>query len=122
MALSGTITAHYNEFREWIVNIVGMTTATTSPSFRGRGLPNASFEVTGTWATSTSTTVQLQGSNDNVNFANIGVPLSASSGTTPQVGVVNPDGFFFSFYQFNLTGGDAGTNITIYIRFAVNGI
>jgi hypothetical protein len=122
MAVSGTITSHYNEFREWIVNANDVLTASQSSSFRGRGLPNASFMVTGTWSTSTSTTVQLQGSNDNVNFINLGIPLTAASGTTPQGASVNPDGFFFSFYQFVVTGGDAGTDLNIQVRFSANGI
>jgi hypothetical protein len=116
--MAATITQNYNIYRESFINITGLLTASVSPSFRSRSLVAGSFVVSGTWATSVAVTVQLQGSNDGVSFVNIGTALTASSGTVPQAGSISPDGFFFSFYQFVATGGDAGTNLNIQVRLA----
>ena len=113
----GTATQHFDEYRASIINITGITAAGTTPTIRSRSLVAGSFVVSGTWATSTSTTVQLQGSNDNLNFIALGVALTAASGgTTPQGAAISPDDFYFSFYNWVITGGDAGTSFAINAR------
>ena len=113
----GTATQHYDEYRASIIQITGITAAGTTPSIRSRSLVAGSFVVSGTWATSASTTVQLQGSNDNLNYIALGIPLTAGSGgTTPQGAPVSPDDFYFAFYNWVITGGDAGTVLAINAR------
>jgi len=112
----GTANQHFDEYRASIINVTGITAAGTTPSVRSRSLVAGSFVVSGTWSTSSSTTVQLQGSNDNVNFIALGIALTAASGTTPQGAAMSPDDFYFSFYNWVITGGDAGTSLAISCR------
>lgn len=121
---SGTATSSFNEYLELVIKISGIvynsaggSNLSLTPAVRGRGLVASSFVVSGTWATSTAATVQLQGSEDNTNWVSLGVPLSASSGTVPQAGSITGADFVFSFYRWTLSGGDAGTLLQVDARF-----
>jgi hypothetical protein len=117
---SGVATQSYSNYRESVVNITGIaynaaggSNYNQTPSIRARAQNGGSFVVSGTWATSTSATLQLVGSNDNVSWVALGGGLSASSGTVPQAGSISGDGFDFVFYAFQLTGGDSGTALAV---------
>lgn len=121
----GSATGSFTEHLTWSVTITGIgynsaggANYTFTPTVRGRNLPGSSFVVSGTWATSTSVTVQAQGSNDGTNWVPIGSALTASSGTVPQAGSLTGGSLIFSYYNWTVTGGDSGTNLTITARFA----
>ena len=93
------------------ITILGLGSNATSPSVNSEGYPfgSALVEVTGT----SPTNVTMQGSNDGINFVPIGgaatsfpalAAMSVTTGVAP-----------CKFYQFVVSGGDATTQIAIYI-------
>lgn len=115
MAASGTITAMRDTHRSMVVTILGVTQGSTSQVFQSFGYPIGSFVIEGTLDTSTPPTgIVLQGSNDGgttwatASTITVGaLPISGS--------LIGNNNEVFQLYQFNVTGGDSGTSLNIYI-------
>ena len=113
--MATTLTANFSNQLSWEVVMTGLTSSSTSPTFIGKHFPGMSYVVTGTWSTSATTSLQLQGSNDGVNFVNIGSPLTGSGAITPTGGGIS---VIYSVYQWVASGGDSGTSINADVRFS----
>lgn len=113
MATSGTNTGQFSTAtRHWQVVITGMTQSSTSPTFDGKGYQGSSYVVSGTAGSGFSG--QFQGSNDGVNWVNIG---SAITSLTSAGGTLTPNGVAYALYQFVITNGDSTTNVLVQVDF-----
>lgn len=112
MATVGTIAGSYDVYRNFNITIANFNIASnTTPSFRSLGF------VIGSWAlegTLTTPSVQLQGSNDNVNFFNIGTAATVVGINT----MTTPTNMVPIWYQFAGTGtGTATIIVTLMSTF-----
>jgi hypothetical protein len=108
MAVSGTMTQSYNFFRNAIIKIAGVTNGNTCPPFNSQGFPYGTVEVVLTSGTA-PTSIQLQGSNDGVNFVNLGVVATTLPAMSPLT-VSNESPALW--YQFAISGGDGTTLVS----------
>ena len=84
------------------------------------GGPNPPTQTVAALVTGTgnvSATLQLQGSNDAVNWQNAGTPITIASGASPQLGnvIVNSTWQFFRGNVTALTGTSAGVTVTMAV-------
>lgn len=107
----GTTISSVDQYRNTNVVISGLTTTGQTQPFRSLGFVIGSYIISGTPGTSTS--VQLQGSNDGVNFASIGSP-QALSALPVQGALMSVDNAVPVFYAFSITAG-TGFSLTINI-------
>jgi hypothetical protein len=100
MASTGTITGVFDLYRNWTVNITGLTAGAgnVTPAFRSRGFVIGSWTLTGFTST---IAVQLTGSNDGTNFYNIGSSTTALGINT----LTTPTNLVPVYYQFAVTTG-----------------
>ena len=109
MAQVGTVAGTYDQYRNFNLTISGFVlgSASNTPPFRSLGFVIGSWALTGTLV---SASVQLQGSNDGVNWFNLGTAAT-------QTGIYGLTGANTSssnvvpvFYRFLDAGsGDTGT-------------
>jgi hypothetical protein len=108
-----TITQQRDAYRNVIVSITGVLQASNSPVFHSFGYSISSFTAQGSFATSTQPTVSLQGSNDGgATWFSIGGAIAIATPTGSLIGTNNE---VFQLYRFNVTGGDAGTNLSFFV-------
>lgn len=104
MAVSGTITGSFDNYRNYNVTISNFNiNANTTPSFRSRGFVIGSWTLSGSL---TTPSVQLQGSNDGVNFFNITSAILSAVGIQT---LTTPTNMVPMFYQFTATGTGTAT-------------
>lgn len=107
----GTTVSSVDVYRNTNVVISGITTNGQTQPFRSLGFVIGSYIISGT--PGTSTTVQLQGSNDGVNFANIGTAVTLT--TLPVQGaMMSVDNAVPVFYAFTIAAG-TGQSLTINV-------
>lgn len=103
MAAAGTVTQVFNNEGALVTTVAGVTVGATSQVFGMKTAMYSSFTLSGTFG---GTSGQWQGSNDAINWANIGVPVTVAG-----AGTLTPNQVFYAFYQLALTGGDGTTAI-----------
>jgi hypothetical protein len=104
MAISGTITGLFDNYRNYDISITGavLGSSNTTPIFRSHGFVIGSWTLQGSL---TTPSVTLQGSNDGVNFFAIGTAVTATGIFT----MANPTNLVPTFYNFNLGASGSGT-------------
>jgi hypothetical protein len=112
MAQSGMITAARNSGRDLKIKILGVTQGSTSPTFGGDGYPVGSYTAQGTFQTSSAPTVGLYGSNDG---GTTWFPVAATFTAAQSGSMIGLNNEIFELYQFQVTGGDAGTSINFFV-------
>lgn len=105
MATIGTITEN-NVNKGRLVLCNGVTTGNESPVFTLYSCIYSSFTVSGTFGAASG---QFMGSNDGVNYVNIGSAITVAGG-----GTLTPATAPFLFYKFVVTGGAGTLNFAIF--------
>jgi hypothetical protein len=93
----GTITQVFNNTRNLVVTISGITASGTTPSFLSRGFVIGSWQATGTFGSGTLT---LYGSNDNSNFFSLATGITSAG----IVSLIQTNNLVPLWYQFQLAG------------------
>ena len=93
--------------------VVPMTIQSTSGT--GPNPPTQTVAVVVSGTGNVSATVQLQGSNDDINWQNAGTAITIASGASPQLGntIVNSTWQFFRGNITALTGTNASATVTM---------
>lgn len=119
MAFNGTLTAGFNNFRQWFVTITGTKNGDVSPAFVLRGYTNATMTVSGTFGVGGAITVQ--GSNDGLTFENMEVydmTTNANVSTITAAGnyaLGSLSGAIPAYLQLAVTAGDGTTSLNAAI-------
>lgn len=108
MAVSGTITQVKDNYGLLFIQITGFAGLNnTTPPFLSQGYPYGSIHLVGT--TTTGDTVQLQGSNDGVNYVLLASFAAAATNAILPLTVGSAVDAPAKFYQLQLTGTGGGT-------------
>jgi hypothetical protein len=103
---SGTI----NNFGVWLYTWLGLANGDVGNGFQAPGFPDKSVQVTGTWGAAGA--VQIEGSNDNVSWAQ----LHDQTGTAISLSSSNPVALIAESVMFvrpHVTGGDGTTALAV---------
>lgn len=104
MAAIGTATSTFDNYRNLVVTLSGLTlgSSNTSQAFRSQGFVIGSWTLQGSL---TTPSVTLQGSNDGTNFFAIGTAVTAAGIYT----LTNPTNLVPIYYNFSLGASGTGT-------------
>lgn len=101
MATVGTVTQTFDQYRNCIISITGITANGNTPSFRSQGFVIGSWQLIGTLS---SATAKLQGSNDGgTTWADISTAVNAL-GLNPMFAQTAPN-MVPLLYQFVIASG-----------------